>query len=386
MSAANTASTGNAENADGTGTADSAGTAGNAGSTRSADAAGSAGAAAATAVRTAAKPATVMTPTRWTPPPNPHPVRRRGDTRTLPKLRVEPLPGVGPEHIALAPDGSLYAGLGDGRVVRIVPDSDEPVRTLATTGGRPLGLEVAPDGGSLVVCDAYRGLLRVALSGGAVEVLCGSFEGETITFCSNAAFGDDGTVYFTQSSRRYNIDSFRGDLLEHSDTGRLFRYRDGAVELVADGFAFANGVVLSLDGSAAIVAETGAYRLTRVDLATGAKTPFAAELPAFPDNLTRDEHGLIWIAMVSPRDPLLDLLLPQHPRFRGAVWATPERLQPGPKDIAWVRAVDESGATVHDLRGWSAGYRMVTAARRAGDRLYLGSLIEPAIAVLDIPE
>lgn len=347
--------------------------------------AGSAGAAPSTAARPPSKPAPEMTPTRWTPPPNPHPVRRRGDKRTLPKLRIDPLPGVGPEHITAAADGSLYAGLGDGRIVRIVPDSGEPVRTLATTGGRPLGLEVAPNGESLIVCDAYRGLLRLSLADGAVEVLCGSFEGETITFCSNAALAADGTIHFTQSSRRYNIDSFRGDLLEHSNTGRLFRYRDGAVELVADGFAFANGIVLTRDGTAAIVAETGGYCLTRVDLATGAKTPFVAELPAFPDNLTRDDQGLIWIAMVSPRDPLLDMLLPRHPRFRRAVWATPERLQPGPKDIAWVRAVDENGATVHDLRGWGVGYRMVTAARRHGDRLYLGSLIEPALAVLDIP-
>jgi sugar lactone lactonase YvrE len=303
----------------------------------------------------------------------------------MPYLRVDPLPGVGPEHIAVTSEGVLYAGLGDGRVVRIVPDSGEPVRTLATTGGRPLGMELAPDGETLIVCDAYRGLLRVTLADGAVEVLCEAVDGESLAFCSNAAIASDGTIYFTQSSRRFNVDRYRGDLLEHSNTGRLCRYRDGAAELVADGFAFANGIVLTADESAAIVAETGAYCLTRVDLADGTKTPFVADLPAFPDNLTRDEHGLIWIAMVSPRDPLLDFLLPRHPRLRQAVWSIPERLQPGPQDIAWARSVDEDGKTVHDLRAWGAGYRMVTVARRHGSRLYLGSLIEPAIGVVELP-
>jgi hypothetical protein len=218
-------------------------------------------------------------------------------------------------------------------------------------------------------------------------VLASEVAGEPLIFCSNAAVAADGSIYFTQSSRHFNIDEYRGDLFEHSTTGRLLRYRDGAVEVVADGFAFANGIVLIEDGAAAVVAETGGYCLTRVQLegaAAGRTTPFGAPLAGFPDNLTRDTDGLIWVAMVSPRDPALDWLLPRHPRLRSLVWATPEGLQPGEKDLAWAIAVGADGEKVRELRAWGIGYKAVTAVRRSGETLYLGSLTEAAIAVVEL--
>lgn len=325
-----------------------------------------------------------MAAVRWTPPPNPRPVRRRGDEQTLPEVRRIPLPGAGPEHIAIDASGTLFTGLADGRILRVRPEGE--ISTVATTGGRPLGMEMLGED-ALVVCDAYRGLLEVRLSDGTVNVLTAEVAGEPLTFCSNAAVAADGSIYFTQSSRRFNLDQYRGDLFEHSVTGRLFRYRDGAIELIADGFAFANGVVLIDDGAAAVVAETGAYCLTRVELegeAAGRKSPFGAPLGGFPDNVTRDADGLIWVAIVTPRDPILDWLLPRHPRLRSLVWATPERLQPGEKDLAWAIAYDAQGEQVRELRGWGVGYKAVTAVRRSGETLYLGSLTENAIAEIKI--
>ena len=65
---------------------------------------------------------TKLAAVRWTPPPNPRPVRRRGDARTLPELRRIELPGAGPEHIAVDASGTLYAGLADGRILRVTPE------------------------------------------------------------------------------------------------------------------------------------------------------------------------------------------------------------------------------------------------------------------------
>jgi sugar lactone lactonase YvrE len=139
------------------------------------------------------------------------------------------------------------------------------------------------------------------------------------------------------------------------------------------------------------VAETAAYRLTRYELGgaggghvTGSR-PLIDALPGFPDNLTAGPDGLIWIGMASPRDPLLDALLPRNPRLRALVWALPDRLKPGPKNIAWALAVDRTGGIVHDLRAWNAGFREVTAARQLGGKLYLASLDQPALAALDLP-
>lgn len=57
------------------------------------------------------------------------------------------------------------------------------VETLAETGGRPLGLELLPDG-ALLVCDAERGLLRVDLADGTARVLADSVAGEGLQ-CAN---------------------------------------------------------------------------------------------------------------------------------------------------------------------------------------------------------
>jgi hypothetical protein len=41
----------------------------------------------------------------------------------------------------------------------------------------------------------------------------------------------------------------------------------------------------------------------------------------FPDNLTAGPGGLIWIAMASPRDAMLDFLLPRAPWLRALIWS-----------------------------------------------------------------
>lgn len=239
---------------------------------------------------------------------------------------------------------------------------------------------------TLIVCDAERGLLRVrpAEPGADVAVLCDTVGGERLVFASCPAIAADGTIYFSQSSRRYDLAHYKGDLLEHSGTGRVMRYRDCQVDVVADGLQFANGLLLTPDESSLIVAETGGYCLTRIHLdgAAGAAVtePVIENLPGFPDNLTASASGLIWIAMASPRDATLDLLLPRPPWLRAAVWSLPDRLKPAPKDMAWALAIDASGRVVHDLRGWHVGLHEVTAVREHDGVLYLASFQAPALA------
>jgi sugar lactone lactonase YvrE len=323
---------------------------------------------------------------RWRPPAPAFPVPRRSDPRTLPPLTFLPLPGRGPEHVAVDARGRLLTGLADGRIVRLDPAGG--AETVANTGGRPLGLELdGPD--SLVVGDADRGLLRVRFGEPAgVEVLCDSIQGRQLRFCSCPAIASDGTVYFSQSSQRYDLAHYKGDLLEHSGTGRVLRLRDGQVDVVADGLQFANGMVLAPDESRLVVAETGGYRLTSIALSgnrAGEAETLIDGLPGFPDNLTLSTGGLIWIAMASPRDALLDLLLPRAPWLRAGIWSLPDRLKPAPKNMAWALAIDQDGRVVHDLRGWNVGYHEVTAVREQDGKLYLASIEESTLACLDVP-
>jgi sugar lactone lactonase YvrE len=176
----------------------------------------------------------------------------------------------GPEDVVADPHGRVLTGVEDGRILRVHHLGDPltaRVEVLAETGGRPLGLELLPDGG-LLVCDAERGLLRVGPDDGSVRVLADSVAGERLRFCSNVVALPDGAVCFTVSSRRYPLHRWIGDIVEHTGTGRLIRLPPdgGAPEVLLEGLQFANGLAVGGDGSFLVIAETGARRLTRYHL------------------------------------------------------------------------------------------------------------------------
>jgi sugar lactone lactonase YvrE len=284
----------------------------------------------------------------------------------------------------------VVAGLEDGQLVR-VSATEGSVVTLANTGGRPLGIEVDADG-SLVVCDAYRGLLRVDATEGTIRDLIPAatrIEGQPLTFCNNCAIARDGTIWFSDSSARFPLEHWKGDLIEHSGTGRLLcRHPDGRVEVPLTGLHFANGVALAADESFVVVAETGAYRLTRLWLAgprAGSSDVLIDNLPGFPDNIARGSDGLIWIAIGSPRNPMLDMLSSRPPMLRRMLWALPDALLPQPRDTVWVQAVDEEGRLVHDLQTSMPGFSMVTGVRECDGVVWLGSLRGQAVATFPVP-
>lgn len=333
-------------------------------------------------------PKPALNPVVWQPPARPERSRAGRSRIPLPPLRLLPIDGAGPEDVVADAAGRILAGVEDGRILRLDPDGGG-VETVADTGGRPAGLHALPDG-ALLVCDTERGLLRVDVEHGVIDVLVAEVGGVPLRFCSNAVTARDGTVYFTESSRRFGFAHWLGDILEHSGTGRLMRLcPDGEVDVLLDGLQFANGVVLAPDESHVVVAETGGYRLTRLWLTgdrAGASEPLVDGLPGFPDNLSISPSGLIWIAVVTPRDPKVDLLHRTHPVLRKAMWALPDRLRPGPARTVWVMAVDLDGNTVHDLQGPHPDFDLVTGVCESGGKLYLGSLVRKAVGVLEIPE
>jgi hypothetical protein len=69
---------------------------------------------------------------------------------------------------------------------------------------------------------------------------------------------------------------------------------------------------------------------------------------------------------------------------RRTVTRIPERLQPAPKNTVRVQAFDDDGRVVHDVDVETDGYHMVTGVREHDGRVWLGSLDEPAVAVLDL--
>ncbi|MGW3941882.1 SMP-30/gluconolactonase/LRE family protein [Streptomyces phaeochromogenes] len=306
----------------------------------------------------------------------------------LPPLRPIPLGGTGPEDVVVDREGRVITGMADGRVLRVRPRGPARVEQIARTGGRPLGLEVLPDG-RLLVCDAERGLLRITPKAD-VEVLVDRVAGEPLRFCSSVAAAADGTVYFTASSRRFGLQEWLGDLMERTATGRLLRLPPGGdePEVLLDDLDFANGVVLAEDESWVAVAETGAYRLTRLWLSgprTGQRDTLVENLPGFPGNLSRGTDGTVWVALAGPRQRPLDWLRRAPAGVRRAAWRAARPLPVRPRPVARVLGIGPGGRIRHDLRRRGAGYRMVTGVYEHDGMLILGSLLEKGIVVCELP-
>lgn len=308
-------------------------------------------------------------------------------------LRVIAVPGQGAEDVVVALDGpdegAVFTGTEDGTIHRIRADGAR-VEAVAHTGGRPLGIELLP-GGRLLVCDARRGLLTVDPGSGAVDVVLDAVDGTALRFCNNAAVAADGTFYFSDSSTVHPIDRWKAEMVEDTRTGRLLRRRpDGQVKVLLGDLAFANGVALAGDESFVAVAETAARRVRRHWLAgprAGTTDFLVRDLPGYPDNISRGSDGLIWVTIASPRDALVERLQRGPLWLRRQVTRIPERLQPAPKRTVRVQAYTVDGRLARDLPTDDSEFRMrfhmATGVREHSGRIWLGSLHEPAVAVLE---
>lgn len=304
-------------------------------------------------------------------------------TRTV---TVVPLPGHGAEDVAVDADGAAYTGTEDGAVWRVTAGGAR-VERVADTGGRPLGIELLPDG-RLLVCDAHRGVLRVDPGTGAVEPVVAEVAGVPMRFCNNAAVAPDGTVWFSDSSARFGIEDYQGDVGMVTRTGRLLRLDpDGSVGVALDGLDFANGVALAADGSYVVVAESGACTLVRLWLTgeqSGTHDLLVPELAGYPDNIALGSDGLLWVAYFGPRVRMATLVRGAPRWVRRAATSVPHSLQPAPARWLRVQAFDSAGGLVHDLDLPAHDFANATGVREHDGRLWLASLAEPAIAYVDL--
>jgi sugar lactone lactonase YvrE len=318
-------------------------------------------------------------PARWQPPPIEHEM-----PTTLP-VSVVKLPSAGAEDVLIDQSGSIVTGLSNGDVVRL---DAEGLAVLGNTRGRPLGIERYPDG-NLLVCDHDRGLLRLDVTTGDVEVLIDEIDGKHLHFCSNAVICADGTIYFSTSSDTATWDNFREDVIRHATSGRLIRMSPtGEVTVFRKDLAFANGVVLAPDESFLLVVETIGYRILKFWLRgprAGEWVDFATGLPGFPDNISLSESGLVWVSLPAPRVPILDFLHTRHPILRKLALRIPERLQPQPEDIVWIQAYDLDGTLVHNIKTTHPRLSFVTAAAESSGTVWLVSAHHNVLGQIALP-
>lgn len=333
-----------------------------------------------------------ITPVAWEAPPNPGYTGPFAVNDRLKAIETFPIAGNhGPEDIALDGQGRIYAATHEGNIVRLNPDGSKP-ENWVKTGGRPLGIDF--DGqGNLIVADAFRGLLSINPEGVILELVTIA-DGIPIRYADDVDVADDGRIYFSDASTKFGAKESGGtyegsllDLMEHGGHGRLLVYDPATRETqtLLDGLNFANGVAVSHNQKFVLVNETGSYRVVRYWISgpeKGKSEIFAHALPSFPDNISAGLDGRYWIALVSPRNPLLDSLS-SKPFMRKVIQRLPAFLRPKAIAYGHIIAIDETGRVMEDLQDPDGGYPINTSVTETEGYLYIGSLVAPVLGRIE---
>ncbi|XP_042437930.1 adipocyte plasma membrane-associated protein-like [Zingiber officinale] len=289
----------------------------------------------------------------------------------------------GPEDVYVDGDGTLYTATRDGWIKRMLSNGSGFEEWMLAGGGGLLGLALATDDPDRVlVCDAYKGLLKVGTEG--VVSLASHVDGTRIRFADDLAEASDGSIYFSDASSTFEFHDWFLDFLQATPTGRLLKYdpETKATSVVLDGLSFANGVALSAQQDFVVVSESSKFRCLKHWLKgdnKGQTEIFIDNLPGSPDNIKLAPDGSFWIAILPPT-PKGFSWIHASPTTKKVIAAFPTLVKAAKamslKGGAMVVNVGSDGKMRRMLDD-SEGkvMKFVTSVLEFDDHLYLGSLV-----------
>jgi len=307
------------------------------------------------------------------------------------KLRDVTLIGLGrieaPEDVILDSSDNLYAGSRHGDVMRFLAPDYEQMEVFAHIGGQPLGMAFDRDQ-NLYVCVGGMGLYRVDPDGEVEKAtdetnrsLYSVNDDSRLRLADDLDITDNGLVFFSEATVRYEMDEWPVDGLEGRGNGRIicFDTNTGATHTVLRGLKFPNGICVASDGQSILFAETWGCSIKRYWFdgpKKGDVETVIDNLPGYPDNINLASDGNYWLALVGMRSPALDLAW-RMPGFRTRMakrvpvdeWLFPNI------NTGCVVKFNEKGEILEsywDLQG--VNHPMITSMREHRGYLYLGGI------------
>jgi sugar lactone lactonase YvrE len=293
-----------------------------------------------------------------------------------------------PEDMAFDGNGRIYTGSDDGNIYRITLDGGGAVRafdTFAAVGGDPLGLAF-DTAGNLIAAVKDVGLLSLDPRGTA-RLLTNSVDNTPITYANAVAITADGTVYFSDSSVKYD----RGwpyDVLEARPNGRLLAYFPDThtTTVVKDNLYFPNGLVLAPSGEFLLVNESTRFRIARYWLIgpqQGTWEYFAENLPVLPDNISVDEAGNYLVGGTG-RIGMIDRLQ-SHAALKNQLAKIPGAVLQKVPTLPWNRyglvlILSSNGSIKRSLHDPTGNIFAVSSARSQHGYIYIGTLFGSDLA------
>lgn len=169
---------------------------------------------------------------------------------------------------------------------------DGAVEVIADVPGRPSGLGALTDDRMLMATALDRRLLAVGVDGSVAA----------LTELGDVATGLLNDMVVDGRGRAYVGDTgFNMAAGEPPGPGRVILWQEGETpRTVAEDVVFPNGCVVTPDGSALIICETMAQRITRFrigDDGSLSERAVFAELDTPPDGLCLDAEGAVWAGL-----------------------------------------------------------------------------------------
>ncbi|HEV7267093.1 MAG TPA: SMP-30/gluconolactonase/LRE family protein [Falsiroseomonas sp.] len=185
-------------------------------------------------------------------------------------------------------DGNLYVvDIAHGRIFRITPDREWSV--FAQYDGEPNGIAIHRDG-RIFVADGVNGILAFDPRGARHEVVAGRSGKGPFKGPNDLTFAPNGDIYFTD----------QGETGYQDPTGCLYRLRaaDGELQCIVDFAPSPNGLLLTEDGHAVLLAVTRDNAVWRVPMRESGETykvgkmiQLSGSLGSGPDGMAMDSTG-----------------------------------------------------------------------------------------------